>query len=176
MCTERVRGWAQFGHGEMFGILVKVLLPRRLLEDAVPADFGVELDLPLSTTTPCHELSFQREDRLRDLNGSVRPSVGWVLRPVAPLLALPVKHTRMKSVVLICGYKEHSNFSPSRISNWTTASGGGLDSKAGELTRATGPTNVMARGRVIAGSVGVHRPSRGDPASAGSVGGHRPSW
>ena len=53
----------------MFGVLVKVLLPRRLLEDAVPADFGVELDLPLSTTTPCHELSFQREDRLRDFNG-----------------------------------------------------------------------------------------------------------
>ena len=69
MCTERVRGWAQFGHGEMFGILVKVLLSRRLLEDAGPADFGVELDLPLSTTVPCHELSFQREDRLRDFNG-----------------------------------------------------------------------------------------------------------
>ena len=59
----------QFGHGEMFGVLVKVLLPRRLLEDAVPADFGVELDLPLSTTTPCHELSFQRDDRLRDFGG-----------------------------------------------------------------------------------------------------------
>ena len=74
MCTERVRGWAQFGHGEMFGILVKVLLSRRLLEDAGPADFGVELDLPLSTTAPCHELSFQREDWLSDFD-TFRPSV-----------------------------------------------------------------------------------------------------
>ena len=52
-----------------YTILAKVLLSRRLLEDAGPADFGVELDLPLSTTVPCHELSFQREDRLRDFNG-----------------------------------------------------------------------------------------------------------
>ena len=58
MCTERVRVGPQFGHGEMVGILVKVLLSRRLLEDAGPADFRVELDLPLSTTPPGHELSF----------------------------------------------------------------------------------------------------------------------
>ena len=48
----------------MCGMLVKVLLSRRLLEDAGPADFGVELDLPLSTSTRIHVLSFQREDRI----------------------------------------------------------------------------------------------------------------
>ena len=41
------------------------------------------------------------------------------------------------------------------LRNWTTASGGALDLKADELTLATGPTNVIARERVIAGSVGV---------------------
>ena len=62
------------------------------------------------------------------------------------------------------------------LRNWTTASGGGLDLKAGELTLVTGPDNVMVRERVIAGSVGVHRPSMRGGASAGSVGVHRPSW
>ena len=41
------------------------------------------------------------------------------------------------------------------MQHWTTASGGALDLKADELTLATGPTNVIARERVIAGSVGV---------------------
>ena len=69
----------------MFGILVKVLLSRRLLEDAGPADFGVELDLPLSTTRRATSLAFS--EKIGYVTSAVKDThmkADWTVYPLFP--------------------------------------------------------------------------------------------